>query len=157
MTFAVLGQIDYTQGRPCTWEVHLIKARFDQGSFTIKAKQVLQLKNLHSVYVSGCPPYSHMTTEGNLHTMQDDEDEDHDYFFYVFTQEKESNSPFVYLLYKYDCNKAQIKQVLPNTRDAIEEDFASVDAMGAFQQAISRSKLSPEWKEHIDRLELKDD
>jgi len=56
------------------------------------------------VYVSGCPPVSRAATDGNFNTLGNDYQTEHDYFFYIFTQEKESNSPFVYLLYRYDSD-----------------------------------------------------
>lgn len=58
---------------------------------------------------------SNVTTDGNFHTMDGMDvshaDIDNDYYFYIFTQEKESNSPFVYLLYKYDSRYQSFRQV----------------------------------------------
>jgi hypothetical protein len=58
---------------------------------------------------------SNVTTDGNFHTM-DGMDVSHavidnDYYFYIFTQEKESNSPFVYLLYRYESHDQSFRQV----------------------------------------------
>lgn len=56
---------------------------------------------------------SNVTTDGNWHSMESMDDRhaeiDNDYYFYIFTQEKESNSPFVYLLYRYDSTDQSFK------------------------------------------------
>ena len=37
------------------------------------------------------------------------------------------------------------------------DETAALDPVTAFQQAVNKTSLSPEWKEHIDRLEIDGD
>jgi hypothetical protein len=112
--------------------------------------------------VTGCAAISDVTTEGNHHTFRDEMSDNLDYYFYVFIQDKESNSQLIYMLYKLESKSGLFKEVKSN-ESFFESPLTSVDnraslgPLEAFQQALYKTRLSPEWKEHIDRLELSED
>jgi hypothetical protein len=92
-------------------------------------------------------------TDGNHLTYRGASNNESDYYFYVFTQEKDSGSPLVYLAYKFNARDKSIKKVANLTKIKY---LLSLEPTQAFEIALNRFAISPEWMEHLDRLELPD-